>query len=200
MGNAASIFDCAVNPLNPLPSEEAEDEALAPPEPSVIQDAVPLRDSALWRLQTSFYERAGERAWTDGIVPNFVTSNSFIARAYARVIIGVMRDAAFATSPSSPHLTEPLHILEVGGGHGKLAYLVVAYLLQFRSFLPKVRRPAASSAAEEQGEGDSDAAPFKYILRDSSSTAMAAALHHPSLSTWIKEGLLVVAVWDELSG
>ncbi len=57
-----------------------------------LEAACPLRDSLLWRLQTRFYETQGVRAWSDGVVPNFVTSNAFLAGLYARVILGFVRD------------------------------------------------------------------------------------------------------------
>jgi hypothetical protein len=66
----------------------------APGAESLVQvDAsVPLRDSLLWRLQLAFYTRAASRAWTDAIVPNFVTSNAFIASTYAKIILATLRD------------------------------------------------------------------------------------------------------------
>lgn len=57
-----------------------------------LEDAKPLRESSLWRLQSSFYRRVAIAAWADAIVPSFVTSNAFIAAGYARVLLGFMRD------------------------------------------------------------------------------------------------------------
>jgi hypothetical protein len=34
---------------------------------------------------TSFYDRKGPKSWTEGGVPNFITSNSYIAKSYAKV-------------------------------------------------------------------------------------------------------------------
>lgn len=56
--------------------------------------ATPLRDSLLWSLQSAFYSSLQIRAWSEAIVPNFVTSNAFIAHTYARVIMGFIRDWA----------------------------------------------------------------------------------------------------------
>lgn len=52
----------------------------------------PLRDSVLWRLQDAFYREMGARSWSAAIVPNFVTSNSYIAKSYASVLLGLVED------------------------------------------------------------------------------------------------------------
>ena len=95
MGNASSgpsaIFDCAVNPLD---LEGDADESIDCP--TVLEAAVPLRDSVLWSMQASFYERMGVRAWSEGHIPHFVTSNAFIARSYARMVLSALCDTAAA--------------------------------------------------------------------------------------------------------
>ena len=57
MGNVSSIFDCTVNPLHPLPSEELADDLLAPPIPTIIQNTLPLRNSIIWKLQNDYYNK-----------------------------------------------------------------------------------------------------------------------------------------------
>jgi hypothetical protein len=57
-----------------------------------LESARPLRDSLLWRLQTSYYASKGVECWEQGTVPNFVTSNAFLANAYAKVILGNIQD------------------------------------------------------------------------------------------------------------
>jgi hypothetical protein len=58
----------------------------------ILGSAEKLQDSVLWRLQDAFYRVMGARSWSEAIVPNFVTSNSHIARSYASVIIGLAND------------------------------------------------------------------------------------------------------------
>lgn len=71
-------------------------EAAPAPEPQgterELEGPRPLRDSILWKLQDAYYDRVNIRCWQDQIVPNFVTSNAFIAQQYARVILGFIRD------------------------------------------------------------------------------------------------------------
>lgn len=59
---------------------------------TLLQAPTPLRDSVLWQLQRKFYDATGVRCWTDNLVPNFVTSNAFVAAAYAKVILAFIRD------------------------------------------------------------------------------------------------------------
>ena len=40
--------------------------------------------SHLWKLMMSFYDRQGVDSWSQGIVPHFITCNSFIGHAYAK--------------------------------------------------------------------------------------------------------------------
>lgn len=35
---------------------------------------------------SSFYDRKGPESWSTGIVPHFITSNTFIGNAYAKVL------------------------------------------------------------------------------------------------------------------
>ncbi len=58
----------------------------------VLDERKPLRDSILWQLQSSFYDKVSIRCWSEAIVPNFVTSNAFIANCYARAMLGMIRD------------------------------------------------------------------------------------------------------------
>ncbi len=58
----------------------------------ILQEATPLKDSMIWKLQDQFYIRKGPSCWTDFIVPHFVTSNSYIAYQYANCILGYIRD------------------------------------------------------------------------------------------------------------
>lgn len=76
MGN---IFDCAQNPLH-VP-EESEGDMGDPSSSSrkafTVQGPTRLQDSVVWDLQRGFYEKMSVAAWTEAIVPNFVTSNRF---------------------------------------------------------------------------------------------------------------------------
>ena len=199
MGAAvSSVFDCSVNPLASAPPEDV-DSYEGPPRPTVLDPPTPLRDSALWRLQRAFYEAKGVKAWSEAIVPNFVTTNSFIARAYAKLILGLLRDtfevpprpmragerappAAGGAYPAGTDPTQPVYIIELGAGHGKQGYLIVETLLRYRSFFP--------ACAVKNG------VPFKYVLTDAFPGMVDAWRAHPSLKDFFDMGVLDVAVFD----
>ena len=62
----------------------------APPmekkERCVLEDFTQCSKSHLWKLMMSFYDRKGVESWSQGIVPHFITCNSFIGQAYAKVL------------------------------------------------------------------------------------------------------------------
>lgn len=183
MGTAASIFDCATNPLHPVPeaggSTDGGDDGSRD---IVLENQVALRSSLIWRLQRAFYEDRGLTAWSDAVVPNFVTSNSFIAGAYARVVLGILQDvygSAGARNPATDY-AQPVYIVELGAGHGKLGYLVVEALLRYRAFFP------ATDCI----------LPFKYVLTDVAASNVEAWLQHPHLVDFMEAGALDVAVFD----
>ena len=72
------------------------------------------------------------------MVPNFVTSNAFIGRAYASIVAGVLRDlfdahgGNHAPSNVRGNPSQPVYIVEVGAGHGRLAFLIVSALMDMR--------------------------------------------------------------------
>src|SRR5713226_795118 len=111
-----------------------EQVGAGPPAPEsttfVLEEKRRLSDSLIWRLQRDFYSQKGEEAWLTGRTPYYVTSNAFIANAYARVIAGFLRDCAGATSNLGPlDPKAPVYILEVASGSGKFGFLFLKKLL-----------------------------------------------------------------------
>ncbi|CAN0082126.1 unnamed protein product [Ectocarpus sp. 6 AP-2014] len=122
-----------------------------PPRPEVLflEEAVPLRDSIMWKLQREYYTAHHVQCWEKMVVPCFVTSNSFIARAYARILVGFMRDWFLFSGRADQ--SEPLLILEIGAGHGKFSCLVLQHLLEMREFLPTLAPKDGRTRIERQG-------------------------------------------------
>jgi hypothetical protein len=183
MGQIQSVFDCASNPLHGDEDEDGASEEFTP-----LEDFVPLRRSQLWSLQSRYYAHMGLRAWAEGHIPHFVASNAFVARAYARVIVAALWDA-HARGGSAGLRGEPVHIVEVGAGHGKLGFLIVDCLLRFRRFLPPLG-----------GGAPVDAPPFRYVLTDSSAGTVAAMRGHPLVGQLAAAGVLDFAVFDADDG
>jgi tetratricopeptide (TPR) repeat protein len=140
-----------------------------------------LSHSLLWRLQRRFFERAGARAWTDGPVPHYITTNPWIAASYAKVVFGWLRDLAGAASGDRRpplDLGRPVHIVELGCGSGRFAY---RFLLRFFEMLS--RSPLAEISV-------------RYVLTDFTERNLEPLLGHPSLRPFVAAGLLDFARFD----
>ena len=76
----------------------------SPPEVPEFEVEGPRRlsESIIWNLQRGFYLRAGPEAWKPKGVPSYVTNNAFIARAYARMAVALMRVVPAATPVTTP--------------------------------------------------------------------------------------------------
>lgn len=139
-------------------------------------------DSLLWRLQRKFFDSRGAKAWTEGIVPHYITSNSWIANAYAKVVLGWLRDctgmARERASFPPLDLRHPVHIVELGCGSGRFGYLF------FNRLLDLLSRSSLSHV------------PVRYVLTDFTESNLDALRGHPALQPWIAEGLLDFACYD----
>lgn len=110
-------------------------------EPDVLETDVPLSQSLIWRLQRDFYAQRGLKAWTEDLVPSYITNNPFIAEMYAQIVAGFISDCMQPAqrAPLSPE--NPLRILELGAGTGKFSYLFLrklTALLQARKIAPQI--------------------------------------------------------------
>ena len=59
---------------------------------AVVEAEKPLSQSMLWKLQTEFFANQGPEAWIKGIVPQYITTNPYIANQYAKTVFGYLRD------------------------------------------------------------------------------------------------------------
>ncbi|CAM9561882.1 unnamed protein product [Ectocarpus fasciculatus] len=105
----------------------------------------------MWKLQREYYTAHHVQCWEKMVVPCFVTSNSFIARAYARILVGFMRDWFLFSGRADQ--SEPLLILEIGAGHGKFSCLVLQHLMEMREFLPTLAPKGGGTREKGQGGG-----------------------------------------------
>lgn len=76
-----------------------------------------LSRSRLWKWQRRYFTNQGTAAWQRGVVPHYVTSNAFIAEAYAKVVLGYLRDCRPTSDPA-----QPIYIVELGAGVGRFGY------------------------------------------------------------------------------
>ena len=96
-----------------------------------LERDTPLSQSVIWRLQREFYVQRGLKAWTEDLVPNFITNNPFIAEIYARIAADFLGDCiAIGQKHAKPMSAEaPLRILELGAGTGKFSFLFLRQLI-----------------------------------------------------------------------
>lgn len=76
----------------------------APAERCELEGFMPFAKCHLWKLMMSFYDREGVESWAQGIVPHFITSNTFIAKRYSNVLRAYFRDA---TRPGAAQPVRP---------------------------------------------------------------------------------------------
>src|SRR5712671_1064281 len=120
-------------------------------ETAILETDVPLSQSLIWRLQRDFYAQRGLKAWTEDMVPSYITNNPFIAEIYAQIVAGFVSDC-IQHSPRAPLSPEnPLRILELGAGTGKFSYLFLrklTTLLQARKIAPQILRYCMADCSE----------------------------------------------------
>lgn len=133
-------------------------------------------EAPIWELQRAYYEEQGIKAWQSGEVPQYITSNPIIAAAYAEMIFGFLQDRA-----TLGYCTEPVTIVELGAGSGRLAFLVLkelCELIQFAGFsLP----------------------PFRYVMTDLAIQNISFWQQHHCLTPFIQQGVLDFARFDAVT-
>jgi Putative S-adenosyl-L-methionine-dependent methyltransferase len=119
----------------------------------VLETDVPLSQSLIWRLQRDFYAERGLKAWTEDLVPSYITNNPFIAEIYAQIVAGFISDCMNLPQkearPLSPE--NPLRILELGAGTGKFSYLFLRRLtplLHAKKIPPQMVRYSMADCSE----------------------------------------------------
>eukprot|EP00949_MAST-11_sp_MAST-11-sp1_P001501 g1501.t1 len=164
MGNTVDITCNAGEENEGVVGEELENGRLC------LERGARLSRSCIWDIQERFYQIVGPKAWTEAIVPNFVSNNSFIAQCYGRTIL------EYAAEQCASAEQKPLYIIECGAGPGKLAYLIVRYLQEMaQKFLPGFR--------------------FLYVISDVSEKNLEFCEQHESLRPLIAAGIVQTSLF-----
>jgi len=168
----------------PKHEEMDREDEFSEEELCLLDKGKPLSQSILWKLQRNFFQGQGIEAWRQGTVPHYVTSNPFIANAYAKVVFGFIRDCRAVTEDSGnlsfPPLdpSQPLYIIELGSGSGRFAYhFLKKFLAFYRTSVLK-------------------GIPFKYLMTDFSERNVEFWREHQSLKPFAEEGVLDFALFD----
>jgi hypothetical protein len=147
-------------------------------EPVTLENAVRLSHSKLWDIQRRYFEHTGPAAWATSEVPHYVTTNAFLARAYARVYAAYFDDA-MASGGAHPLGTidpaEPFRVIELGAGHGRLGFLLARELADL---------------------GRARGVKFQVVLTDFTEANVSWWLGHPDLRPLLDAGVADVALFD----
>ena len=162
---------------------DTEDE-FSDEEVCVLDEGKPLSRCILWKLQRNFFQGQGIEAWRQGTVPHYITSNPFIANAYAKVVFGFIRDCTAVTGDSADDSflpldpSQPIYIIELGSGSGRFAYHFL------RKFLGIYRHSILKDV------------PFTYVMTDFTERNIDFWRKHQSLTPLVEEGVLDFALFD----
>mgnify|MGYP001827097309 CR=1 FL=1 len=94
-----------------------------------LETNVKFSQSILWQLQREYFSNFGIKAWVRG-VPFFVTSNTYIANAYAQFIINFIQDYLAKNADA-----KEFYILELGAGSGQLSFYCLKKILELKEIL-----------------------------------------------------------------
>ncbi|MBI1281282.1 MAG: hypothetical protein GC179_24355 [Anaerolineaceae bacterium] len=145
----------------------------APRPEYVLEENKSFSQSLIWKLQRQYYIDQGVDAWSKLYIPFGITTNPVIAMAYSRVIYGYIRDWL-----AQIDISEPVYIVEIGAGSGRLGYNILNQLEEFYS----------SSAVKH--------VPYQYVLTDLAKKNVEFWKTHPQLEPYVEAGKVDFARFD----
>ncbi len=134
-------------------------------------------ESLIWKLQLDYYNKVGVNAWRKRVVPHVITSNTFIAEQYVRLVYAFLRD--WADEIDENH---PVYLIELGTGAGRFSYHFLHRWLK---------------RTEEFGDLDID---FKFILTDFTDSNLKFWNTHPLMKEMVQRGVADFALFDAING
>ncbi|MBT4989305.1 MAG: tetratricopeptide repeat protein [Rickettsiales bacterium] len=145
-------------------------------DPSVIEIEAnkPFVNSRIWKLQKDFYKNQGVSAWI-GKVPFYITSNCFLARKYAEMLINLISDGLRNNTFNPKH---PIYIFELGSGNGKFGYHLINDLMQCRKDVKDINLD------------------IRYIMTDLCPKNIEFWKKHSQLKDMVIDGILDMGVFD----
>lgn len=137
-----------------------------------------LSNSTLWQRMHDYYDQLGPEVWEDEVVPLQITSNTYLANTYAKLIIAQMHD--YIAKYGKPSAQKPFHIIEIGAGHGRLSF----YLLKNLQLAFKLYGWPTDW--------------LKYVMTDISLKSLSSWKQHHALKPYFESGCLDLAVFNAL--
>ncbi|WP_297427573.1 tetratricopeptide repeat protein [Clostridium sp.] len=141
----------------------------------IVESEKPLSQSMLWKLQTEFFENQGPEAWSKGIVPQYITTNPYIANQYAKTVFGYLRDYV---SREDMDKDTVIYIMELAAGVGRFTYTFL------KRFLHMIENSSLKGIK------------FKYIVTDFAERNIEYWQSHSFLKSYFESGVLDCATFD----
>jgi len=138
-----------------------------------IESAKPFSESLIWQINQNYYKNKGIDAWRHGEVPHNLTSSSMVGKTYAEIIFAFLKDLA-----AKGQTKNTVYILELGAGHGRLAFHILKHLEKL------------------VGNIGLDLPPYCYVLSDIVEDNLSFFEEHPQFQSYHKKGLLDVTYFD----
>ncbi len=138
-----------------------------------------LSKSVLWQRMHEYYDQLGTEVWEDEVVPNQITTNTYLANIYARLIVAQIQD--YLAKYGKPHDDMAFHIIELGAGHGRLSFYLLTYLQEAFQFFNWPKKW------------------LKYVMTDISLKSLQVWKEHHALKKFIENGWLDMAVFNAIT-
>lgn len=129
--------------------------------------------SKLWDLNAAYYNEHGVEAWSKGAIPHQMSSNSMVGKTYAELILGYLKDLAF-----KEQVAETVYIIELGAGHGRLAYHILKHLDRLIDLVHM------------------EVPKYCYVLTDIVEDDLDFFCNHPQFEDYFKNGYLDVSYFN----
>jgi len=138
-----------------------------------IEGGKPFAESLIWQLNRDYYDQKGIKAWSSGVVPHHLTSNSMVGKTYAELIFAFLKDLA-----SKGQTEEKVYIVELGAGHGRFAFHVLKHLGRL------IKQVGLNLP------------PYCYVLSDIVEDNLAFFYTHPQFQHYFEAGILDLTYFD----
>ncbi len=143
------------------------------PKQITIEEKCAFSQSQCWQQSQQFYKDMGVTAWAES-VPFYITSNAFIGKQYATILMSAMQDWV----EQHKQVQSCFDIVEIGAGSGQLAL----YIMQSLNELLEV-------------DTDKDIN-YRYIVTDLSQKNLDFVAQHPAFQQQLQSGRCRLAKFD----
>src|SRR3990167_830099 len=130
--------------------------------------------ACLWQLMRDYYAKQGIKAWIED-VPFYITSNPFIAMAYANIVVSFIFNW-IQKHPDAKH--QPFYILELGTGTGQFSFYLLRMILRLLKDLQV------------------DDVQIRYVMTDFAQETIDFWLQHDAFKPFVEKGVLDFAKFD----